>query len=99
MRIKTEDAKSGTKYRHRVSPGRRVLRGLLHVPVGAFGAWLFERDAPAAKTFAAAFTFYEYIEDKAISDHAYVDYIGWLVGFAGYKLARSVLRKRKGSDT
>jgi len=58
------------------------MRALLHLPVGAFNAWLLTESPAAGAIFFVGFLVYELNEDWRIRDHAWKDLKGWLWGFA-----------------
>ena len=58
------------------------MRALIHVPVGAFNAWLLHQEPTAGIIFALFFLVYELNEDWRIRDQAWKDLKGWLWGFA-----------------
>lgn len=57
-------------------------RLVLHLPVGAFNAWLLGESPVFGVVFFVCFLFYELNEDWRIKDQAWKDLAGWLWGFA-----------------
>lgn len=57
-------------------------RVLLHVPIGAFNAWLFWHVPQVGVIFFVGFLIYELNEDWRIRDQAWRDIKGYLWGLA-----------------
>ena len=58
------------------------MRLLIHIPVGAFNAWLLHDATMTGIIFSLGFMVYELNEDWRIKDQAWKDLAGWLWGFA-----------------
>jgi len=58
------------------------MRALIHVPVGAFNAWLLQDATPTGVIFFAAFMIYQLDECLHIKDQAWRDIKGYLWGLA-----------------
>ncbi len=61
-----------------------LARLLLHLPVGAFNAWLFSQGPALGAAFLLMFAVYELNEDMRLKDGAWKDIAGWLWGYAIY---------------
>lgn len=72
---------------------KRVYRCVLHIPVGLFNAWLIGVCAPAGVLFAVRFIIYEVNQDWRLSDHAYADLMGDMVGFAAYFIIQALIQR------
>lgn len=73
-----------------VADDERLRRGLMHIPVGVFGAWLMERDKHSGWAFWLSFWGYELVEQRRIGDGADIDILGANAGWAAYKLGKAV---------
>ena len=58
-----------------------MIRALIHLPVGAFAAWLSTGHWVLCLVFSLSFLFYEIIQDWRIKDRSYKDIFGFLIGF------------------
>jgi len=58
------------------------MRTLIHLPVGAFNAWLISESPDAGVVFFIAFVVYQLDECLHIKDQAWKDLKGYLWGFA-----------------
>lgn len=71
----------------------RIERCALHIPVGAFNAWLISDEKVAGVLFCNMFIIYELNEDWHIKDNAWKDIFGWLCGFAGYFIVKAIFKR------
>jgi hypothetical protein len=58
------------------------MRTLIHIPVGAFNAWLLQDATPTGVIFFAGFMIYQLDECLHIKDQAWLDIKGYLWGLA-----------------
>jgi len=58
------------------------VRALIHVPVGAFNAWVLQEAPTTGVIFFAAFMIYQLDECLHIKDQAWRDIKGYLWGLA-----------------
>ena len=76
---------------NQISTKRKVIGLCLHIIPGAFNAWLFLISPHWGWAFCVGFILYELDEDWHLRDHAYLDIIGWLVGFALFAILSFIL--------
>jgi len=84
--------------RQRVAVWRRIMRGAIHTPHGWLSSRLLETRPAAGAAWTVGFFFYEAVEDIRIEDHAYVDLIGWLIGFSARETANMLKGHKKGGN-
>lgn len=58
----------------------KILRALLHVPVGIFNVACLQVHWVIALIFFGGFMVYEVTEDWRLKDRAYIDIFGYLIG-------------------
>jgi len=80
-----------TKWRER-STKEKVIRALIHVPVGICNAFLLYAEPVFGILFFTGFFIYEIEESYHLKDGAFLDIYGWLCGFAGLATPFFILR-------
>jgi hypothetical protein len=66
----------------RVSTKEKVIRALIHIPVGIFNVFCGYVGWPYALIFCLGFLCYEVIEDWREKDRGFYDVFGYLIGLA-----------------
>ena len=90
MRSSFDFGENRKHYQHRTKLWQRIVRCLIHIPIGGLTALLFSQGVHLGWCFFLGFFAYEIVEDARISDHAYVDILGWLVGFPCYVICEKL---------
>ena len=77
------------KYHH-LTPEERLIRGLIHFPMGVLNGYLLEKHPRTGSAAFIAFIVYEIQEHNEIRDQAYPDLIGHLAGLPVYAIYQSI---------
>lgn len=71
----------------------RIIRALIHIPVGFICAFIGEKHPIVAVIFAITFIVgYEFNEDKYRKDQAWKDILGFLIGISIYYIGEEIIR-------